>query len=108
MNKKELVDAVAAEAGLTKKQARKAVEAVFEAIEGALKKGDRVSLAGFGTFSVRKRAARKGRNPNTGATIKIAATRRPVLSAGKKLKEAVSGGTDDPGPSITSEGKEHT
>ncbi|MBF5058458.1 histone family protein DNA-binding protein [Alcanivorax sp. 521-1] len=105
MNKKELVEAVAAETGLTKHQARKAVDAVFESIEDALKRGDRVSLIGFGTFTVQKRAARMGRNPRTGVTMKIPATKRPVLSAGKKLSKAISGGTDDPGPSITAKGK---
>lgn len=99
MNKQELVDAVAAETGLTKQQASEAVEAVFKSIEGALKKGECVSLVGFGTFAVRERAARQGRNPSTGS-MKIAAAKRRVLSAGKKLKEAASGGTDDPGPSI--------
>lgn len=100
MNKQELVDAVSAETGLTKQQAREAVEAVFSSIEGALRKGERVSLIGFGTFAVRESAARQGRNPNTGVR-KFGAAKRRVLSTEKKLKEAASGGTDDPGPSIT-------
>lgn len=105
MNKQELVDAVAAETGLTKNEARKAVDAVFTSIKNALTKGESVSLVGFGTFGVKKRMARSGRNPKTGALIKIAAKKMPVLAAGKRLKEAVSGGTDDPGPSITVKGK---
>jgi DNA-binding protein HU-beta len=104
MNKQELIDAVAGEAGLTKLQAKRVVEAVLDSIEGALKKGDRVSLGGLGTFNVRNRAARMGRNPSTGAPMMIGAAKMPVLAAGKKLKEAVSGGTDDPGPSITLKG----
>lgn len=89
MNKTELVAAVAAEAGLTKKDAEKAVAAVFGAVEGALKAGDKVQLIGFGTFEVRERAAKEGRNPKTGETIKIAASKVPAFKAGTALKAAV-------------------
>lgn len=89
MNKTELVNAVAEAAGLTKKDAGKAVDAVFEAITGALAKGDKVSLIGFGNFEVRERAARKGRNPQTGEEINIAASKAPAFKAGKGLKDAV-------------------
>ncbi len=88
MNKTDLVNAVAA-TGLTKKDADKAVAAVFGAIEGALKAGDKVQLVGFGTFEVRERAAKEGRNPKTGETIKIAASKVPAFKAGKALKDAV-------------------
>jgi DNA-binding protein HU-beta len=88
MNKTDLVNAVAA-AGFTKKDADKAVAAVFEAIEGALAKGDKVQLIGFGTFEVRERAAKEGRNPKTGETIKIAASKVPAFKAGAALKNAV-------------------
>lgn len=89
MNKTELVNAVAEAAELTKKDAGKAVDAVFEAITGALAKGDKVSLIGFGNFEVRERAARKGRNPQTGEEINIAASKAPAFKAGKGLKDAV-------------------
>ncbi len=88
MNKTDLVNAVAA-AGFTKKDADKAVAVVFEAIEGALAKGDKVQLIGFGTFEVRERAAKEGRNPKTGETIKIAASKVPAFKAGAALKNAV-------------------
>jgi len=88
MNKTDLLNAVAA-AGFTKKDADKAVAAVFEAIEGALVKGDKVQLIGFGTFEVRERAAKEGRNPKTGETIKIAASKVPAFKAGAALKNAV-------------------
>ena len=90
MNKTELINVVAAEAGLTKKDAEAAVKATFEAIEGALVKGDKVRLIGFGTFETRKRAARTGKNPQTGATVKIAACKAPAFKAGKALKDAVN------------------
>ncbi len=90
MNKTDLVNAVAASAELTKKDAAAAVDAVFGAIEGALVKGDKVQLIGFGTFEVRERAAKEGRNPRTGETIKIAASKVPAFKAGKALKDAVS------------------
>ena len=88
MNKTDLVNAVAAK-GLTKKDAAPAVDALFGAIEGALVKGEKVQLIGFGTFEVRERAAKEGRNPRTGETIKIAATKVPAFKAGKALKDAV-------------------
>ena len=88
MNKTDLVNAVAAN-GFTKKDAEAAVAAVFGAIEGALVKGDKVQLIGFGTFEVRERAAKEGRNPKTGETIKIAAAKVPAFKAGKALKDAV-------------------
>ena len=88
MNKTDLVNAVAA-AGFTKKDADKAVAAVFGAIEDALVKGDKVQLIGFGTFEVRERAAKDGRNPRTGETLKIAASKVPAFKAGAALKNAV-------------------
>ena len=88
INKTDLVNAVAA-AGFTKKDADKAVAAVFGAIEDALAKGDKVQLIGFGTFEVRERAAKEGRNPKTGETIKIAASKVPAFKAGAALKNAV-------------------
>lgn len=90
MNKTELVAYVAESAELTKKDAAKVVDAVFEAIEGSLKKGEKVQLIGFGNFEVRERAARKGRNPQTGEEIQIAASRIPAFSAGKLLKDSVN------------------
>ncbi|HHT01977.1 MAG TPA: HU family DNA-binding protein [Firmicutes bacterium] len=89
MNKAELVAAVAEKAELTKKDAEKAVNSLLDSVERALVAGEKVSLVGFGTFEVRERAARKGRNPQTGAEIEIAASRVPVFKAGKALKEAV-------------------
>jgi nucleoid DNA-binding protein len=88
MTKQDLADKVAG-VGLTKKQAAEVVNTVFDSIKGALAKGEKVSLVGFGTFSVKKRAAREGRNPRTGATLKIAAKKVPVFKAGKGLKDAV-------------------
>lgn len=90
MNKNELVAAVADEAGLSKADAGSAVDAVFSAIEGALKSGDEVRVVGFGTFSVAARAASTGRNPRTGETIKIKASKQPKFKAGKGLKDAVN------------------
>ena len=90
MNKNELVAAVADESGLSKADAGAAVDAVFGAIEGALKAGDEVRVVGFGTFAVTKRAASTGRNPRTGETIKIAASNQPKFKAGKGLKDAVN------------------
>ena len=89
MTKSDLVAKVA-ELDMTKKQAAAAVDAMIAAIQGALAKGDKVSLVGFGSFSVRKRKARTGRNPQTGKAIKIKAKNVPVFSAGKGLKDAVS------------------
>jgi DNA-binding protein HU-beta len=90
MNKAELVAEVADRSGLTKRDAEKAVNAIVESIEGALMKGEKVSLVGFGTFEVRTRAARSGRNPRTGETLKISASKVPAFKAGKALKETVS------------------
>lgn len=90
MNKSELIDAVAKEADLTKVDAAKAIDATTAAITKALKKGDTVTLIGFGTFKVSARAARTGRNPQTGKEIKIAARKAPGFSAGKALKDAVN------------------
>jgi DNA-binding protein HU-beta len=90
MNKSDFVNAVADSAELTKADAGRAVDAVVEVIKKALKKGDTVTLVGFGTFSVRKRAARQGRNPQTGDTIKIKASKSPAFKAGKALKDAVN------------------
>lgn len=90
MNKQEFISAVAEGAELSKTDAARAVDAVIETIKKALKKGDTVSLVGFGTFEVRKRAARTGRNPATGETIKIKASKNPSFKAGKALKDAVN------------------
>ena len=90
MNKGELVDAVAAAAGLSRAEAGKAVDATLDAITGTLKNGGSVSLVGFGTFSVKARAARMGRNPRTGEAIQIAASNVPGFKAGKGLKDAVN------------------
>ena len=90
MNKNELVAAVAGDAGLSKADAGSAVDAVFAAIEGALKGGDEVRVVGFGTFAVADRAASTGRNPRTGETIQIKASKQPKFKAGKGLKDAVN------------------
>ncbi len=90
MNKTELIANVAEKSGLTKKDAEKAVVAVMASIEEALAGGDKVQLVGFGTFEIRERAARKGRNPQTGEEINIAAARVPVFKSGKALRESVS------------------
>ena len=89
MNKPELVNAIAEKAGLKKKEAEAALNAFVEAVEEALKKGDKVALIGFGTFGTRKRAKRTGVNPKTGKKIKIPAKTVPFFKAGKKLKELV-------------------
>ncbi len=89
MNKTELINAVAAKAEITKKDADKAVAAVLASIEEALAKGDKVQLIGFGTFEVKERAARTGHNPQTGATIEIAASKVPSFKASSTLKNAV-------------------
>jgi DNA-binding protein HU-beta len=88
MNKVELINEVA-KATCSKAEAGKAIDAFLGAVKKALKKGDKVSLIGFGTFSVAKRSARKGRNPQTGAPLKIAAKKVPKFKAGKALKDAV-------------------
>lgn len=90
MKKAELVDAVAADTGLTKADSARAVDATFAAISGALAKGDRVPIIGFGTFSVSKREAREGRNPRTGETVTIAARNAVSFKAGTALKDAVN------------------
>jgi DNA-binding protein HU-beta len=90
VNKSDLVDAIAKSADLSKASAARALDATVETIKKALKKGDTVSLVGFGTFKVGKRAARSGRNPRTGETIKIKAAKVPKFSAGKGLKDAVN------------------
>jgi DNA-binding protein HU-beta len=90
LNKAELIDLVADKAELTKASATRAVDAMLEGITKSLKKNDTVTLVGFGTFSVTKRAARTGRNPRTGETIKIAASKTPKFKAGKGLKDAVN------------------
>lgn len=90
MNKSELIDAIAASADIPKAAAGRALDAVVDSIEGALKDGDQVALVGFGTFSVKDRAARTGRNPQTGAPIDIPAAKIPSFKAGKSLKDAVN------------------
>jgi DNA-binding protein HU-beta len=90
MNKAELIDAIATQGGLSKAQAGQALDATIAAISNALKAGDSVTLVGFGTFSVKERAARSGRNPKTGETIKIEATKVPGFKAGKGLKDTVA------------------
>jgi len=89
MNKAQLIDAVAAKAGLTKVDAKKAIDAFIGVTAGALKKGDRLALVGFGSFSVTKRSARTGRNPRTGATIKIAAKKVVRFKPGAELNAMV-------------------
>ncbi len=90
MNKADLIDAVADSADLSKADATRAVDAVLDGITSALKQGNTVSLVGFGTFSVKHRAARTGRNPRTGETIQISASNVPGFKAGKGLKDAVN------------------
>ena len=90
MNRGEFVAAISEQSGLTKADADRAVEALFKVVKKALKSGDSISLVGFGTFVVRKRAARSGRNPRTGDTIKIKASKVPAFKAGKALKDALN------------------
>ncbi len=90
MNKTELVAAVAAKANLSKKDAEVAVAAFTASVEEALKAGEKVQLVGFGTFEVRERGARQGRNPQTGAVVEIAASKVPAFKAGKALKDAIA------------------
>lgn len=90
MTKTELIDQVAAESGLTKKDSGKAIDAVFDTITQALSEGEKVQLVGFGSFEARRREARKGRNPQTGAEIEIPAQTLPIFTAGKALKDAVA------------------
>jgi DNA-binding protein HU-beta len=89
MTKSDLVDSVAAKAGMTKKESARAVEAVFDTIKEQLKTGDKVQLVGFGSFEVKQREARVGRNPKTMEEIRIPARRVPVFRPGKELKESV-------------------
>ncbi|MGG3450040.1 MULTISPECIES: HU family DNA-binding protein [Bacillaceae] len=89
MNKTDLINEVAETAELSKKDATKAVDALFDAIQNTLAKGDKVQLIGFGNFEVRERSARKGRNPQTGEEIEIAASKVPAFKPGKALKDAV-------------------
>jgi DNA-binding protein HU-beta len=89
MNKADLIQAIVAKSGLSKKDAEAAVAATFEAITDALKAGDKVALVGFGTFAVKARAARTGKNPKTGEAIEIAACKVPGFAAGKALKDAI-------------------
>jgi len=91
MNKSDLIAAVAAKTGETKKNAEASINAVVDVIAETLAKGDKIQLVGFGSFEVRSRAARKGRNPQTGKEMKIAAKKAPVFKAGKALKDAVNG-----------------
>jgi len=90
MNKSELIDAMADAADISKAAAGRAFDAMIDSITGALKKGDTVSIVGFGTFAVRERAARVGRNPRTGEELKIKASKNPAFKAGKGLKDAVN------------------
>jgi len=90
MNKQDLIDAIAKASGLSKAAAGRALDATTATVTKSLKKGDSVTLVGFGTFKVSKRAARNGRNPRTGAAIKIAARKAPVFTAGKALKDALN------------------
>ena len=90
MNKAELVAAVAAKTGETKKAAEASVDAFVEVVKETLKKGEKLQLVGFGSFEVRKRAARKGRNPQTKEEIKIPASKAPVFRAGRQLKDLVN------------------
>lgn len=91
MNKTDLIDAIAENAGISKKQSEAALKATLAAISDALAKDEKVVLVGFGTFSTKERAARQGRNPSTGKTIKIPASKAPAFKAGKELKDIVNG-----------------
>ncbi|MCK2183083.1 HU family DNA-binding protein [Halomonas getboli] len=90
MNKSELIEAIAASADIPKAAASRALDAMVDAVADSLKKGDSVSLVGFGTFTVKERAARTGRNPQTGAPIEISAAKVPSFKAGKALKDSVN------------------
>ena len=90
MNKRELVEAVAAETGMSRSAAAETVDAVLETVTASLAAGEAVSVPGFGTFEVRQRVARTGRNPRTGGTIEISASRVPAFRAGKALRDAVN------------------
>ena len=90
MNKSELINALAEKTGYSKKDAEKTLNAFIDAVSGSMAKGEKVQLIGFGTFDVKKRPARKARNPRTGAEIKIAASKAPAFKAGKALKDKVN------------------
>ncbi|GGA75701.1 DNA-binding protein HU-beta [Neiella sp. HB171785] len=90
MNKSQLIDKIAENADISKASAGRALDALVEAVTDTLKAGDQVALVGFGTFTVRERAARSGRNPQTGETIEIAAAKVPAFKPGKALKDAVN------------------
>jgi DNA-binding protein HU-beta len=90
MNKQELIDAIASGSGLTKADSKRALDAFIESVSGALKKGDRVALVGFGSYSISERSAREGRNPQTGKTIKIAAKKVVKFKAGAELAGLVN------------------
>ncbi len=90
MNKSDLIGSIADNAELSKADAGRALEALIKVVKKTLKAGDSIAIVGFGTFSVRKRAARTGRNPQTGATLKIKASKNPAFKAGKALKDAVN------------------
>lgn len=90
MNKSELIEAIAASADIPKAAAGRALDAMVETVSDSLKKGDSVALVGFGTFSVKERAARTGRNPQTGQTIEISAAKVPTFKAGKALKDSIN------------------
>lgn len=92
MNRKELIDALSTKTGSSKAEAEHTIAAIIDIVSATLKKGDNVALVGFGTFEVRKRAARNGRNPATGAALKIKASKAPAFKAGATLKAAVNGG----------------
>lgn len=91
MNKEELIKQISTKAKVSQKEAGECLNATIEAISAALAKGDKITLVGFGTFQVRQRAAREGRNPRTGAVLKIPAKKSPVWTAGKNLKERIEG-----------------
>jgi DNA-binding protein HU-beta len=90
MNRQELVDSIAAKANISKKDADAALKGFMESVQDALKKGDKVALVGFGTFEVAERAARDGKNPQTGEIIKIKASKAPKFKAGKAFKDALN------------------
>ena len=90
MNRQELVDSMASKANISKKDADAALKGFMESVQDALKKGDKVQLVGFGTFEVAERAAREGKNPQTGEVIKIKASKAPKFKAGKALKDALN------------------
>ena len=90
MNKTQFIDAIVEKSGLKKKEAEAALNAMTDVIAEALKAGDKIQLVGFGTFEEKERAAREGRNPKTGETIKIAASKHPAFTAGKALKDSVN------------------